>query len=46
MKPDFKKLGSSILFIAIEILVVVLFPFAWSYDKASKLNGKEIPPAA
>ena len=45
MKPDFKKLGASLLFIVIEVLVVVLFPFAWSYDKASKLNGKETPAA-
>lgn len=41
MKPDFKGLGQSLVFIAVELLSIVLLPFAFGHDKCSKYKLKK-----
>jgi hypothetical protein len=42
MKPDFKGLGKSLVFILLETVVIALFPFAWSYEKCAGYKCKKV----
>jgi hypothetical protein len=41
VKPDFKGLGQSLVFIAVELLSIVLLPFAYGHEKCSKYKLKK-----
>lgn len=41
MKPDFKGLGQSLVFIGLELLSIVLLPFAYGHDKCCKYKLKK-----
>jgi hypothetical protein len=41
VKPDLKGLGQSVVFIVVELLSIVLLPFAYGHDKCCKYKLKK-----